>query len=153
MSDQGWHRFVCRVTGLTTLGDTGDFFSLIGGTTPWRFIGLRVWQRGSTTLFMDAIRIHRGVAGGITGTPTEHKYGTSGPVATVTASQLPTVDVGTDDLDVGVGWNILQEAVWMPTPKEWIPCQASDDIGIAKEGTTGHTLVGVTAVWEEYIGS
>lgn len=149
----GWHRFVASAENLTLLGDTGDFFQLVGGTTPYRVLEIKIWQRGSTTLTMETIRIHRGVGGSGGSALTEYEFGTAGPAATVAAASLPTTDVGTDDLIYRTGWNLLQESVWLPVPRIIIPCKANDDIGIAKETTTAHTGVGVNVVWEEYIGS
>lgn len=150
--EKGWYQFVTTMENITTLGDVGDFFALIGSTTPWRLLELRVWQRGSTTLTMETLRISRGtaVAGG-TGL-TEHEYTTAGPTPSVTGVSLPTTDA-TADFVYRIGWNILQEAVWLPPPRQIIPCKVGDDIAIGKDTITVHTGVGVTAVWEEYIGS
>lgn len=151
--ESGWHRFSASAENLTLLADAGDFFALIGGSTPWRLLSIRVFQRGTTTLTMDSLLVHRGVgAAGGTGL-TEYEASTAGPAATVAAASLPTTDVGTDDYQERMGWNLLQEAVWLPPPRYIIPCKANDDIGITRATTTAHTGVGVHAVWEEYIGS
>lgn len=150
--ESGWYRFSVSMENITLSGDNGDFFGLLGSTTPWRLIELRVWQRGTTTLTMETLRINRGtlLAGGAGLTETE--YSTAGPAPTVTGFSLPTTDV-TADLTYRMGWNLLQDSVWLPTPRMVIPCKASDDIGVGRETTVAHTGVGCQAVWEEYIGS
>ena len=153
MADSGWHRYVSGMENQTLLADAGDFFALIGGTTPYRILEVEVFQRGSATLVMDALIFHRGVgAAGGTG-ETEHKYTTTSPAATVAAVRLPTTDVGTDDWQMRRGFNLLQEAVNLPIPKLWLPMKANDDFGITRATTTGHLGVGVNIVWEEYVGS
>ncbi len=149
----GWHRFSTNAENLTLEADTGDFFQLVGGTTPWRLLEVTVWQRGSTSLVMETLRFHRGTAGSGGSGTTAHEYGTSGPAATVTPASLPTSDVGTDDWVYRRGWNLLQEAVILPIPKLQVPFKANDDLGIAQESGTAHTGVGVQVVWEEYVGS
>jgi hypothetical protein len=153
MSETGWYTFSASAENLTLLADAGDFFALIGGTTPWRLLEVRVFQRGTTTLTMDSILIHRGTAAAGGGALTEYEYNTSGPTATVAAVSLPTTDVGTDDWQYRMGFNLLQEAHKLPIPKLWVPCKANDDIGITRATTTAHTGVGVEVVWEEYVGS
>ena len=150
--ESGWYRFTTHMENITLAADTGDFFGLLGSTTPWRLIELRIWQLGTTTLTMETIRISRGtlLAGG--SGLTEYEYGTAGPSPTVTGFSLPTTDV-TPDLIYPMGWNLLQDTVWLPTPRMVIPCKANDDIGVGQFTGTAHTGVGCTAVWEEYIGS
>jgi len=149
----GWHKFSANAENLTLLADTGDFFQLVGGSTPWRLLEVTVFQRGTTTLTMETVRLHRGVSGAGGGTPTEHEYGTAGPAATVNATSLPTTDVSSDDWVYRRGWNLLQEFVFLPIPELQVPFKANDDLGIAQETGTAHTGVGVQVVWEEYIGS
>lgn len=153
MGDTGWFRFAANAENLTLLADAGDFFLLAGGTTPWRLLEVRVFQRGTTTVTMDSIRLHRGTAGAGGGAVTEFEYTTAGPAATVVATSLPTTDVGTDDWEYRIGWNLLQEAVFLPIPELWVPFKANDDLGITRATTTAHTGVGVQVVWEEFIGS
>lgn len=153
MDGSGWFRFSATAENLTLLGDTGDFFQLVGGSTPWRLLEARIWQRGTTTLTMDTVRLHRGTGGAGGSALTEYEYATAGPAATVAALSLPTTDVSTDDWIYRIGWNLLQEVVYLPIPRLWTPFKANDDLGIAKETTTAHTGVGVTVVWEEYVGS
>ena len=146
----GENVFSTTVRNLTLLADTGDFFALIGGGTGYRLLELRVFQEDLTTLTMEALRIHRGTGGaGGTELPEYEYSGVGNAAPTVTAFSLPTTDVTTDDLSFYMGWNMLQEAVWLPTPVLAIPCKGADDIGITTASTTAHTGVGVTAVWAE----
>ena len=153
MASEGWYRFSANAENLTLLADSGDFFLMEGGSTPWRLLEVRVWQRGTTTLTMDTIRLHRGVGGGTGTALTEFEYTTAGPASVVQAQSLPTVDVGTDDWIYRGGWNLLQEWVFLPPPEMWVPFKANDDLGITRATTTAHTGVGVQVVWEEFIGS
>ncbi len=151
--ESGWHKFVASAENLTLLADTGDFFQLVGGTTPYKVLELAIWQRGIITLTMETIRLHRGTAGAGGAALTEHEYGTAGPAATVAALSLPTTDVGTDDWVYRKGFNLLQEAMKLPIPALQVPFKANDDLGIAQESGTAHVGVGVQVVWAEYIGS
>lgn len=149
----GWHRYAATAENLTLVADTGDFFQLVGGSTPWRLLEVRVFQRGTTTLTMEVVRLHRGTGGSGGTALTEYEYRTAGPASTIAAASLPTTDVSTDDWEYHLGWNMLQEAVFLPIPELWVPMKANDDLGIAQLTGTAHTGVGVTAVWEEYVGS
>lgn len=153
MAAQGWHRFVVHMENITLLADTGDFFALVGGATPYRVLECRVWQRGQTTIAMETVRLRRGTgsAGG-TALTTEAEYTTAGPAPVSQAVSLPTTDV-TSDWEYRIGWNLLQEVVWLPIPELWLPMKANDDFAIAQDSGTAHTGVGCTVVWEEYVGS
>lgn len=151
--ENGWHKFSVSMENITLLADAGEFFALIGGANPWLLLEVRVWQRGTTTLTVDTLIFRRGTgAAGGTGL-TEYKYGTAGSVNTVTGVSLPTTDIVTVDWEYKMGWNLLQEAVFLPTPELWLPGQAADDFAITRSTTTAHTGVGVQASWAEFIGS
>lgn len=153
MLPPGFHSFSVAMENITLAGDSGDFFQMVGGTTPWILLGVRVFQRGTTSLTMDSCLLHRGT-GGSGGTPlTEFEYGTAGPAATVACASLPTVDVGADDWQWRGGFNLLQELVKLPIPALWVPFKANDDLGITRATTTAHTGVGVQVEWAEFVGS
>lgn len=153
MSNAGWYEFSAGVESITLLADAGDFFLLAGGTTPWRLLEVKIWQRALTAITMDSILLHRGTAGAAGGAITEYEYSTAGPAPTVTATSLPTTDVGTDDWQYRDGWNLLQAWHYLPIPKLQPPFKANDDLGITRGTTVAHANVGVQVVWEEYIGS
>lgn len=153
MLSKGWHIFSTEAENLTLAADTGDFFQLVGGALPWLLLELRVFQRGSTSLTVETLRLHRGTGGSGGSALTEYKYGTAGPAATVAGTSLPTTDVSTDDWVYRMGFNLLQEAVFLPPPDLWVPFKTSDDLGVAQMTGTAHTGVGVNAVWAEFVGS
>ena len=153
MSSPGWHQFSVSAENMTLLADTGDFFQLVGGAIAWRLLEVIVWQRGSTTLVVDTLRLNRGTAGSGGSALTELEYGTSGPAPTVAALSLPTTDVGAVDWTYRRGFNLLQEQVTLPIPKLQVPFKIADDLGIATELATAHTGVGVQVSWEEFTGS
>ena len=154
MSDIGWYKYSARVASMTLLADTGDIFNLEGnGTRPYRVLEARIWQSGTTALTMNSLAFRRGVIVTAAGTAvTEKKYTTDGPAAVCVARSLPTTDVATDDWDYGMGWNLLQEVVWLPTPEVYLPCNGAQDFGISQVEGIAHTKVGVQLVWEEYVG-
>jgi hypothetical protein len=112
--------------------DTGDFLQLRGAAGAIvEILEIRVSQTSDTTLAMNAISIQRGTAGSGGAARSEYEYDTAGPTALVTAFSLATVDVGSVDLAVVAGWNILQEFVWLPTPEMQLHLAASDHLGIS----------------------
>lgn len=150
----GFHVFSAAAENLTLLADSGDFFLLAGGSTPWLLLEVRVFQRGTTTLTMDTILLHRGTGGAGGSALTEYEYRTAGPAATVAGTSLPTTDVSTDDWQYRMGWNMLSnDAHFLPTPELWVPFKANDDLGITRASTTAHTGVGVQVSWAEFVGS
>jgi len=144
--------FTVRATGLTLLADAGDFFHLRRAAGVAALIHeIRVWQRGSNTLAMGEFTLRRGTTAGSGGTGlTEQEYDTGGTNPAWTAFSLPTTDITVLDLQVGLGFNNLQQAVWLPTPKIQIPLRAGHDFGIGQEGGIAHTNVGVQVSWEEF---
>ena len=154
MLPPGFHTFSASAENLTLLADAGDFFQLVSGASPFLLLSVSVFQRGSTTLAMDTILLHRGTLGAGGAAPTNYELGTAGPAATVAAGSLPTTDVSTDDWQKRLGWNLLQsEAIFMPIPALWVPFKAGDDLGITRATTIAHTGVGVQVEWAEFIGS
>ena len=139
-----------QATGLTLLADAGDF-GLLAGTTGTRakIHEVRVWQTGTTTLTLDVIRISRGSAGAGGGAMTEYDMDI-GDTAVLVATSLPTTDVGSIDYQLHLGWNLLVEAVWLPTPDMQLVLNDGDDLGIGRVGTTAHTGVGFSVTWEEF---
>lgn len=150
MSPRG-RQYTATAENLTLLADTGDIFNLQGATHAGRIVEVRVWQRGSTTLVMDTITMRRGVIGTPGGgTLTERLWDVSDTSPAFTAYSLPTDDVGTIDWEYSIGWNLLQEAVWLPTPELQLHLKLDDDFGIYTQASTAHTGVGVTVTWIEY---
>jgi len=150
----GWYKFSASAENMTLLADTGDFFNLEGVAVPYRVLEVRVWQRGTTTLTMETLLLRRGVIVTPAGTAvTEREYNTIGPAPTVVARSLPTTDVATTDWEYQLGWNLLQESHFLPIPKLQVPVGANVDFGVAQLTGTAHTGVGVTMVWEEFIGT
>lgn len=153
MLPPGFFKFSVAMENITLLADSGDFFQLVGSTVPWVLLEVRVFQRGSTTIAMDSLLLHRGVGGaGGTGL-TEFEVTSAGPAPTVVAASLPTTDVGTDDWQYRQGFNLLQEQVNLPIPELWVPFGANDDLGITRATTLAHTGVGVQVSWAEFVGN
>ncbi len=139
-----------QATGLTLLTDAGDFGLLVGTAGTRALIHeIRVWQTGGTTLVMDVVRISRGSAGAAGSALTEHDMDI-GDTAVLVATSLPTTDVGSIDYQLHVGWNLLQELVWLPTPRQQLVLNDGDDLGIGRVGAVGHTGVGFSVTWEEF---
>ena len=136
---------------ISMVGDAGDFFQLRGAAGATAVIHeIRVWQRGSTTLTMDTLRLRRGTAGAAGAGITEFEYNTGGSAPIFLAFTLPTTDVGAIDWEGAMGWNNLQEQMWMPPPRLQIPMKVDDDLGIFEASSTAHTGVGCFIAWEEF---
>ena len=148
----GWHKFAVSMENITLAGDTGDFFQLRGATTPFRVLEAQVWQRGGTAVVTDTLAFRRGTGGAAGAALTQYEYNTAGPAPTCTAFSLPTTDVSLD-WRVLRGWNLLQEATFLPIPELWVPHKSADDFAIGREGVVAHTGVGCTVIWEEFVGS
>lgn len=139
-----------------TLVDAGDFFSLSdAAANAARIIEVRVWQRGTTTLTMDTLRFLRTVGGSPAGGTglSEREWDVSGAVAGRAALSLPTTDIetgGTLDWEYRVGWNLLQEMVWLPTPELQLHLASTAEFAIQTETGTAHTGVGYSVTWIEY---
>lgn len=139
-----------QATALTLLADNGDFGALIGTAgTRARIHEIRVWQTGTTTLTLDVLRFTRGSAGAGGGTPTEYDMDTT-DTAVLNALSLPTTDVGTATYQLHMGWNLLQEALWLPTPDQQLVLGDGEDLGIGRVGAVAHTGVGWSVTWEEF---
>ena len=150
----GWRRFSANVDDLSLLADTGDFFQMRHGGTEARarLLELSIFQRGSTTLVGETIRIVRGTVALSGSVVTAHKYGTTSPAADTAIRSLPTNDVSSVDFEYFVEWKLLDEALLIPTTELHVPMVTGATIGIGKETTTAHTGVGVQIVWEEFTG-
>ena len=150
-----WHTYSASTPGITLLADVGDFFQLIGGANPWRLIECRVFQRALTAITMEVLTLTRDTGGSGGSGIVEYDYGgVDQPTPTTVCLTLPTTDVaGPLDLEQHLGWNMLQEAVWLPTPQMYIPCRANDDIGISQITGTANVDVGVSVIWQEFTGS
>ncbi len=145
--------YTAGAENLTLLADAGDFFNLEGGSADRaaEILEVRVWQRGAVTLVMDTIIMRRGVIGTPAGAAeTEYSYDVSGTAPAWVARSLPTADVATTDLEIGVGFNLLQQAQWLPTPELQIPLRANDDFGIFTSTSVAHTGVGIQVTWAEW---
>ena len=144
--------YTSNIEDQDTLADNGDFGVLTNGSGVFMFIHeIRIQQRDSPTLAMETIRITRGTAGGTGGTnETTYNYDILNPTAGGVLARLPTVDVSGSDLQLLVGWNLLQEFVWLPTPQMRLHMAISDRIGIGKLGTTSITGFSVQCTWEEF---
>ena len=62
---------------------------------------------------------------------------------------MPTGDVGTVTWDLVCGWNILQEFVWLPTPRFQLFMGASDTLALSLLNTDALTI-GCSVIWEEF---
>jgi len=130
--------------------DNGDFLQL-RNTTAIRIevLEIVVYQTSDVTLAMKALRFQRGVGGSGGTALTEREWDVAGQAPAGACFSLPTVDVGTLDLDVHRGWNILQEYVWLPTPAFPLILKPSDHLGISLRDNTTLTI-GCGILWQEY---
>lgn len=142
-------------SGRTSSG-TNDFFQLRTPSSGYRLevIELRLFQTSSTTLAMYAIQIARGT-GTITNTGTattiyEWDTGGQGGQGVGGTNQTTLDNLGSLNLAYFVGWNILQEFVWLPTPKYPLIMRAGEKMSLSF--ITGANLSGLggNIVWEEY---
>lgn len=153
MLPPGFYVYTATADDLTLLADTGDIFALLGGADPYLILEVQIYQRGSTTLDMESMRLHRGAGAAVVGGAlTEYEHTADGPAATVTALSLPTVDVASDDWSRNFGFNNLQGAHLLPTPEMMLPCKIGDDFGIGNLSAVAHTGVGVSVTWAEFHG-
>lgn len=155
MLGPGWYRYSAVADNLTLNADTGDIMSMEGGVDPYQILALNAYQRGSTTLDMEAFRLYRKLGGAPAGgtTLTAYEYMTDGPAATVTVRSLPTTDVGASpEWEYHLGFNNLQEINILPIPELWIPCKIGDDFALGNLSGVAHTGFGFTVVWAEYHG-
>jgi hypothetical protein len=141
--------FYTQANGLSVT-DTGDFIQLRGAAgVRIEVLEIRVSQTSDTTIAMNTIRLHRGT-GGAAGTGlTEREWDIAGAAPAATGFSLPTTDVGTLDLDVHCGWNILQEFVWLPTPEFPLVLAASDHLGVSLLAADTLTM-NASILWAEY---
>ena len=133
-----------------TVSDQGDFFQM-RNTTGNRIevLEIRVWQTSDTALAMNAIRIQRGVGGSGGNAVTERSWDAGGKSVAATCFDTCTGDVGTLDLDIHCGWNILQEFVWLPTPEFYLILQPSDHVGLSLLISDSLTM-GASMLWQEF---
>jgi hypothetical protein len=135
-------------TGLSVTDD-GDFFQLRSVANVLIIIHeIRVYQTSDTTLAMNGIEFNRGTGGAAGNALTENKWNIGNPTVLGTAFSLATTDVGSIDLTMSLGWNILQEFLWLPTPQFRIELAAADHFGISLVNTDTLTIGG-NVVWEE----
>ncbi len=132
-----------------TVSTVNDILQLRNSTTMKAYIHeIRVWQTSDTVLNMNAIRIRKGT-GGATGTATTvNKFDPSDGNSSVTGFSLPGTNVGTFTFDLHAGWNILQEFIWIPTPKMQLFIGLSTHLSISLLIADALTM-GVNVVWEE----
>jgi len=132
-----------------SVSDAGDFLQLRNpGGVICLVKEIRVWQTSDTALAMNAVRFNRGAGGAAGAALTERLMDVAVADAVATGHSLPTTDVSSLDLDVHVGWNILQEMVWLATPELEIHLAANDHLGISL--LTADTLtIGASIFWQE----
>ena len=135
-----------------TGADADDFAVWTNGSGVLSFVHeIRIHQRDSTTLAMETIKFTRGTAGGTGGTnETTYKYDIDDPAGGGVLARLPTVNVSGIDLQILLGWNLLQELIWLPTPRIQLHMNNNSRIGFGKLGTTDITGLSVQITWEEF---
>ncbi len=144
--------FTAQAVNLTLATDAGDFLLLTGiAGTRAKIHEIRVWQDGTTSLIMDGLRFSRGSGGSGGGSVTEHDRD-GGETAAIVVTSLPTTDVISIDYELHMGWNLLQEALWLPTPDQQLWLNDGDDLGIGRilTSATAHVSVSVSVTWEEF---
>ena len=145
-----WMTYSSSTSAVTSPADTGDWFQLRNGAAVTvEILEIQVFQHVETTLVMNALELRRGTGGaGGTGM-TEDEWQTLGTTPLATAFSLPTTDVGTADLTLTYGWNILQPFVWLPTPEIYLHLKPSDHLGIAAVVADSIAGVGCNIIWRE----
>jgi hypothetical protein len=151
--------YIISTSGLTT-STTSDFFQLRNPTgIRAEILEISVFQTGSTALAMNAIRLLRGTGGtGGTSITTEYSLDTAGvapgsnidPYTNSGGAFSANVGASTTTLIYFVGWNTLQAAVWLPTPKFPLVLRPSDQLGLSLNVSATISGVGVNIVLELY---
>lgn len=144
--------FSLSVSGLTVT-DANNFVQLRNGsTTRAEILEVRVFQTSDNSLMMNAIQLERGT-GGTGGDPiTEYEEDIRGSAPVLQGfdnGSSFTGQVGTLDMVKNIGWNILQEMIWVPTPRYPFILMPSDELGISLLNTDSLTI-GCSITWEEY---
>lgn len=131
-----------------TFAASTDLFHLRGAVgVVCRIKEVRLFQVGSTTLAMTGVKFIRGTGAGAGASEfTDYKMNItdSAPSATV---NVPTGNVSSLDFNHHMGWNILQEFVWLATPELEIVVGATQDFAV--QVFHAQTLGGFTIFWEE----
>lgn len=140
------------VNGLTVT-NANNFFQLRNGSTRRiEILEIRVFQTSDTALAMNAIQLERGSggAGGTAVTEYEEDVSLGSPIAQGFSNATAfSAEVGTLDMVKNIGWNVLQELVWVPPPKYPFILLADDDLGVSLLNSDSLTM-GVSITWEEY---
>ncbi len=106
-----------------------------------------------TSLELNTVQVRRGSSGGTGGSGfTEGAMDGNAPTSVCTAAGLPTGNVGTFDLLLYMGWNILQEFVWLPPPELALTFAAgtSHMVSISlRVAPSAAMTTGVSIFWEE----
>lgn len=143
-------KYVASHEGMA-VSDISQFFQLRGAAgAVAEVLEVRVWQTSDVSLAVNAIHFERGT-GGAGGTDRANdEYVTDFPTALFDAfDTAPSTEVTTVDLNIRVGWNILQEMVWLPTPEIQIWLKEEDDLALSLV-TTDTLTMGYTVSWREY---
>ena len=131
--------------------DTGDFLQLRNTSTrKLKILEIRWWQTSDITLAMSDILITVGTTGAAGAAVAERQYDSIDTASAAALVSLATTDVAASGVipQIGVGWNILQEGIWRPTPKIQLPMEPSQTLGVALAATDTLTM-GWNITWEE----
>ena len=144
--------YIARSPGFSVV-DTGDMFQMrMPATRKATVLSIRMWQTSVVDLFMNLVRIRRGVGGAGGNAVVEQEYDTESAAPGAVVVDLPTTDVGTIDWEFNDGHNILQPFIWLPTPAEQLIVMPSDHIGVSWGTTNGMPFTssaGFCIIWEE----
>lgn len=145
--------YTATSTGQAITG-AGNFALFANGASVIsRILEIRVWQSNIIVLEQAPIMLERGTTGGSGGTDVgADKMDTNSPNAGATVSDSATAitDVATIDWSKPLGWNMVQEAVWLPTPETHLILKPSDGLGISLLATPdGSTTIGWSIDWTE----
>lgn len=138
------------LSGLAVTG-TNEFLQMRNiANRSARIHSISVFQISTPSLAMNGIRLNRGTggSGGTDRSSLVRKGDNVDTNAGIAPFELTSTPISSVDWDAFRGWNILQEYVWLPTPRMQIELAASNHFGLSL--VTGATLtIGLTVVWEE----
>jgi hypothetical protein len=131
--------------------DNSQFLQLLGASGACaEILEVRIWQTSDNTLAGNAIHMERGTGGAGGTSQAIDEWIIDAPTAVLTANRdAPTTEVTGVDMNIRIGWNILQELVWLPTPEMQLWLKQSDDLAFSLV-TADSLTIGYTVTWNEY---
>lgn len=133
------------------VSNTDDFFHLRNpGNIRVLIREICVFQTSDLDIASNSVVIRRNT-GGIGGTgELEFKYDILMADPGAVAITFPTTNLdASPDLERKLGWNLLQEVVWLPTPSYPLILLQNQNLSLSLESSDSLTI-GVNVSWQEY---